>query len=390
MATPEQTLCRLLLDPAPLDGSAIPWSSVAQVANQWSVGSFLLARLPAYDGQVPDAARTLLTNHHRQNFSRTALLAANGARLCLGLEAQGIPVIAFKGLGAIAQLYAGPQERYTSDIDLLVEEENLDRAVAALCAAGLTVDHKGDLTTYRQQLRQLDGFVGNHSINLRHPDGGAVDLHWRFGQNPVAELEPARIFARSEWRQLFGYRIRVVGPLDGLILSAHHAVRENFNPATMLRDVFDTQRWLQRLEALGDSSAVLSHVQRCRMVAPVGAMVSLLGHRGILEPLSQTTASRHLAVLFEMQRDGNSLNRDVQRLADPREWRKFWSYGLGGVAGYQRLMNVHAPGQRVPWAERFRRLARILAGLRPTHWQRWRALRTLVQVKSNYQDASKS
>ncbi len=289
----------------------------------------------------------------------------------------------------MAQLYAGPQERYTRDIDLLVEEEHLSRAVAALCAAGFAVDHKGDLATYRQQLHELDGFVGNHSVNLRHPAVGEVDLHWRFGQNPVAELEPARIFARAEWRELLGYRIRVIGPWDGLVLSAHHAVRENFNPATMLRDVLDTQRWLQRLEALGNAAAVLSHVERCRMAAPVGAMAALLGHRGFLEPLGQTAASRDLAFLFRMQLDGTSINRDVQRLSDPREWTKIWRYGLGGVAGYQRLMNVHAPGQRVPWAERLGRLSRILAGLSPTNWQRWRALRTIVRVKTNYQDAPK-
>jgi len=388
MTTPEQTLVRLLVNRTPLPGTAIPWPAVAEVAIQWHVGSFLLSRLDSYGGEVPAAVRTLLIHHHRQTFSRSALLAANGARICRVLEDQGIPVIAFKGLGVMAQLYAGSHERSTRDVDLLVEEENLDSAVAALSAAGLAVEHKGDLATYREKLRELNGMVGNQSVNLHHPDWGDVDLHWRFGRNPAEELNPARIFGRSEWRPLFGHQIRVVGPMDGLVLAAHHAIRENFNPATMLRDVLDTQRWLERLEALGEFDAALSHVERCRMAEPVAAIASLLGHRGVLERLGNTSASRDLALLFEMQMSGDSVNRDAQRLLDPREWQKMWRYGIGGVAGYQQLMSVHVPGQRVPWAERFGRLGRILGGLKLTKWRRWRALRTLVRVRANYQDSS--
>ncbi len=385
---PEQTLVRLLVEPAPLTDTAIPWPAVVRTAIQWRVGSLLLTRLDRYSGQVPAGARALLTAHHLQDFSRSALIAGKGARLCRDLEEQGIPVVAFKGLGVMAQLYAGPQERSTSDVDLLVREQDLDRAVGALTASGFALGLAVDLATYRQELRELGGYGGNQAITLTHPEWGSADLHWRFGRNPVAEMDPARILQRAEWCSLLGHRIRVIGPVDGLVLAAHHAVREGFNPAGMIRDLLDAQRWLERLETLGKLDEALAHVERCRIAAPVAAMASLLGHRTVIERLEATAASRDLVLLFQLQLYGWSATRDVQRLADPREWRKMWRYGFGGVAVYHRLLAGQTPGQRVPWTERFSRVTRSLAGLEPNHWKRWRALRTIVRIRAGYQDVS--
>ncbi len=84
------------------------------------------------------------------------------AEICRVLEEARIPFVPLKG-AVIRSYYPQPWMRTSCDIDVLVQEENLDRAVAALC---------GGLSYRAEEKRNF------HDVSLYSPSGIHVELHF--------------------------------------------------------------------------------------------------------------------------------------------------------------------------------------------------------------------
>ena len=96
-----------------------------------------------------------------QAFMRYALQSYEYDQCCKALEDAKIPFIPLKG-SVLRDWYPEPWLRNSCDIDILVKEEMLDTAVAALVnALGYTAGSKGD-----------------HDITLNAPNGVHLELHY--------------------------------------------------------------------------------------------------------------------------------------------------------------------------------------------------------------------
>lgn len=91
---------------------------------------------------------------------------------CGILEAAGIPYIPLKG-SVIRDLYPEPWMRTSCDIDILVPEQELDRAVAAL----------------EQKKWTVKGTKNYHDISLFSPKGVHLELHFNIREN-MEKLDP--------------------------------------------------------------------------------------------------------------------------------------------------------------------------------------------------------
>lgn len=188
-----------------------------------------LARAAARDGIVSPATEAW----------RADLRAAAATRLWLGAAASdlveafgaaGIPFAPIKGWDLGRRVYGAPEERPTSDLDLLLPEARLGEALAALAAAGFRNLQEGP--RIERYLRE-EGYAAA----LKAPAGQLAELHFRlWGSAPVG-LAAAILGAASADPEL-GPTARAIRFEHAYLLAAFHLFLDPPpRPALAFRDL---------------------------------------------------------------------------------------------------------------------------------------------------------
>jgi len=364
------------------------WPAIFDLAAIWSVVPNLRKRLVELRTPLSADLKKRLFFLFQEAYVSSTLQARRGVSVCRKLEEKGFPVVVFKGLASIAHLYQGnPSARTIKDVDILVREKDLNGALGVMEDLGLKPDHGGNFPGYAAFVRNSPGFAGNEALSAGGSGLGELDVHWSLGPRSAAEFRIEAIIERSGWVNLFENQIRVISPRDGLLLSAHHAVRENFAPDGMLRDVLDAFAWLKLLDQRGELEQCLERARRCRIEDPVLALAEILAARQTVvrkaARLSPNAAA--LAQLFWLQARNGPLGKDLTYLADTHSVRQILRGAFSGWAGYaacMRAFEIKLTGKPVSLPRRLAYLARQL----PRYGFRgWRMIRALAKTKAAYQ-----
>jgi hypothetical protein len=285
-------------------------------------------------------------------------------------------------LASIARLYRDATCRTLADVDLLVAEPDLHRAVSILEANGYLRHIDTDLEKYAAFVSSSPNFAGSKSITLRGEAVGDIDLHWAVARG----LDTAGILDRAERVPLRSLKIPVVSLEDGVILTAWHAARQNLNIASACRDLIDLKMALtlvaqrsgwERLEELASAAgmrpllaAIATILQSYDAEFPAGSM------RG---PEDRTSAD--LVELFQDQLREGEISKDLLYLT---HWSPCWQI-LSGLAKnprrYRRFMQVfetEVDGEAMPFG---RRLLSLTGSIWKLRGRRLRSLRALARVK---------
>ncbi len=401
METLRESLIRLLLA-SPAESAeaargleASQWRALLPLAAAWGVLPRANQRLEAAREKIPVDVRRELRAHVSNGFVRSSLAARQGTRALEQLRRRGIQAVTFKGLAALASLHGDPAGRAIGDVDILLSPASMKDALAALAEVGLAPEPPGELRDYMDFVRHSPGFAGNFAVALAGESKFEIDLHWSLGFPEDSELAPQRVIERGRVAQVFGQAVPVVSPADGLLLSVHHAVRENFAPDTVMRNLLDAEGWCGLLAARGELPAAMELAGACGLGAPLRAAAGILtrfdpgsGARGLLEgaasPVEQRAAAR-LAELFLWQARAGRLPDDLFSLFDPRAWRQIAAGLLSGWRRHRRFMRAletKAQGGPVPLSRRLAALLGSLGRLPPSHL---RLLRTVARVKRDFQ-----
>lgn len=223
------------------------------------------AGAPLDDDVAADVARRAMARD-LDHAAHLALLETIDA----ALADHGVPAAALKGALLAERLYAPrPSVRATSDVDVLVTEADLDRALSALAVIGY-VPHTGpEEERFRRE---------HHHLHLDHPRALPLELHFHayrgFGRLiPGAPLvERRRVVAERGYRTL-----GVLSAPDELVYLAVHAAAHRF---VRLGWLWDIKLLLERMRP--DEVAVAADRARewgySRVVAFAGSLlVDVLG-----------------------------------------------------------------------------------------------------------------
>src|SRR5205823_3240433 len=131
-------------------------------------------------------------------------------------------------------------------------------------------------------------FAGNKAIPLFGPGGTEIDLHWA-----VKGAAPADILNRAETAQILDHEIPVVSAIDGLLLTARHAIRENLRIETICRDIVDIKLWCEHLVSRDLIVAAVREVGACGDLVPVLALTR------IIESYAPASAASHVVRALE-------------------------------------------------------------------------------------------
>jgi hypothetical protein len=231
-------------------------------------------------------------------------------RILAALEDAGVPAAPLKGPLLAERIYGDSGVRASSDIDVLVAPEDLERAVEAARALGYAApDDRVDETG-----RPLLHFT-------LHGPAGELELHWRV--HWYEERFAARALGRSRASRVEGRRF---APVDELAMLLLFYARDAFAGLRLAADVaawwdrYGTELGPGEMRALADEEPAL---------APALATASAAAHRltGVPDLLAPSRASRLALRLANWTRRGSShqLGAEaalVDLLLSPRSGRR--------------------------------------------------------------------
>jgi len=133
------------------------------------------------------------------------------------LEAVGARYRLLKGVALAHQLYSDPWLRQFADVDLLIAAEDLDRAVAALQAGGVS-----------RTLPQLrDGFDRRFAkgVDMRAESKVEVDIHRTLAMGWFGKMmRPQDLFGPADYVEIAGRRLPALSLEDAFVHAGMHAV----------------------------------------------------------------------------------------------------------------------------------------------------------------------
>ncbi len=338
MTGPERELVSLVAA-APLDrvrfreacGAVADWDALVACAERNGLAGTIRAETrDAGMALPPDAARrldaSLVAERLHQERHRAALAEAAGA-----LEVRRIRAVSLKGVVLGERLYGDPALRRTSDIDVLVAEDDCERAVAALSDAGWSWKEDPTERYYRRHHQNLHLFRRDHPV---------IELHFRafvgFGiAVPSEDLVERAVAHRTGW-----IRTWVLCPEDEVLYLGLHAAGHLLERLGWLYDVkllalrHPELSWPEvagRARSLGASRALAFALGAVRALgAPVP--VEALGKRGVLESAAERV--RRIA----LGRGEHSARRTAGALAfhallsrNAPDAARFLAHGLGRI-----------------------------------------------------------
>ena len=273
---------------------------------------------------------------HLTGAARSAVQEAAETGVKTLLRGHGIACLVIKGNAIARQIYEAGYFRASSDIDILIREEDIFRADDVLCRSGYLVEGQGALAFRARRL---------HHAVYSHPAGHTLECHWNFGIPGFFDLSSAEI-----WQEVIfedGVPARLSPEMTIILLLMHHYMHF-FRDLRILVDI------LHALYGYGESIDQEAIGRRLRKIGLVRTalitfdqLADLWGEAAIgeLNPLKQSlkmrSVPRYLLAYFriDMEKEGlthGRMDRFFARLALDR---------LSVIAG--SFTKIFLPGPKV-------------------------------------------
>lgn len=239
------------------------WSAhLAQLHEQGLVG-LLLSAVEAGDVSLPPEHTAQLAEHHTAAMARVLLLERLLLHVTALLEDSGIEHRVLKG-SAFAHLdYTNPSLRPFSDVDLLVREDEMGRAIAVLTRDGFQRNQAAARPDFDRRFGK--------GATLIAPGGLELDLHRTFVKGAFGVMiDIEDLWDRPQPFTLAGQTLLAMSPEARVMHAAFHAVLGNWPPRLLpYRDLAEMLLFgryddheLRRLSAAWRADAVLATAVR--------------------------------------------------------------------------------------------------------------------------------
>lgn len=191
----------------------------------------MLQGIPMPHRTAQAAARRIQSEAHA-HAGRARLLAAELVRIAEVLRQAGVAAIPFKGPAFELAVGQAVEGREMDDLDVIVQERDLERAVAALAALGYAPSVPAHALASPWLTRA--GF----ELALTAPGELLLELHWRLGPAwfPVP-IAVGDVFARLRPREILGMAVDWPAPEELFLMHAVDGVKAGAATLRWLRDL---------------------------------------------------------------------------------------------------------------------------------------------------------
>ncbi len=233
--------------------------------------------------------------------ARTLMLDAAAVQCVSALRTEGVRAILLKGPVTAKWLYAGEGIRDYTDVDLLVAQVELARALGILEGLGYRdtqADRPPNETPPHARALALEPHSGSKADD-RFPAGLSVDLHWTFHGIGASDDEFWAVVAGSAERMgIAGVDVDVPNePTRTLLLSLHAAT----SGASAGQAIADLERGLERL---ADETWSSAHELALRLDAVPRFIAGLMMRADGLELIDRLHLGGEMDVLSALRAAG--------------------------------------------------------------------------------------
>jgi hypothetical protein len=210
----------------------IDWNAFLALAGTHGLTSLCGRRLEQVcPDSIPAGALDALRRHFRLDSERNLFLTGELFRIRDRLAAEGIQALALKGPVLGWWLYGHPGLRRFHDLDLLVEQAELDRAVQLFSELG----YYGEVG--RNGRLKIVPSGGQISLFRKAPRA-EVDLHWNLAPRAMGlGLDARSLMPRAMAVQVGGRSVQTFGLEDQLLLCTFHGGKHGWTNLAWLADL---------------------------------------------------------------------------------------------------------------------------------------------------------
>ncbi len=149
------------------------------------------------------------------------------------LEESGIKSCVLKGI-TVARLYSMPEARISSDMDILIEENQEQRVFEILTELGYECENRAK---------------HDHHMKARHKIGGLLEVHIALHSVPTNDIILDDEIRYNEEFRLVDDGIYSLGVNDALIYLSAHLIKHLINDATGVRQMMDLLLYMKAYES---------------------------------------------------------------------------------------------------------------------------------------------
>lgn len=272
---------------------------------------------PFKDAANPPAYWPLLVGVWKKAFVENSQHLSTLKQVLALFSAHGIDCVVLKGIDYCTRFYGGLAYRPMSDLDLLINPSQIERAHSVLVAAGWSTAEPPD--AYRQQF--------HYATSYRHFGGGSIDLHWRACEDLVQENSKPQDLGVYQITELSGLRWNSLNITSALFVTVLHGVY--WNHLSPVRWVIDAALMLRSGQAAIDWRGLVSLCEKYRVGGVMHFALGYLRGKGLAAVDPQTLA------LFEPGRadppDSTDWARELEIRLRPEDQK-------AGVADVAQIM----------------------------------------------------
>jgi Uncharacterised nucleotidyltransferase len=240
-----------------------------------------------YGLELDKESRTYLRSARLKEELRGNILRRVCGEVLQLFQKEDVPAIMLKGIALAETVYDNPALRHCHDIDLLLREQDLERAANLLRSL---------------RFRDQESDSASDDYKLEHQSGVLLELHGCLFENGFkGSLEDT--WARTEPRMLMAIPARILSPADNL---SHVCVHGFYSPRReSLRWVSDAWFIIQRRRDL-NWDLLLEYGDRTHLALPLAVTLGYLA-----EDLNAPVPSKILASLFTKATKSTTIEREL-------------------------------------------------------------------------------
>jgi hypothetical protein len=232
-----------------LVGQGIDWIALIRLAMRHDVMPLLYCSLrQACPDAMPQAILGSLRMRYKAQSEQASRYARELVRVLGILECGGIRALPYKGPALAQRLYGDVSLREFGDLDIMVVERDVPRALDLIRRSGYQLATPSDadnLPEYIHTNRELQFYSSRAFFDGRPderadacPSGAQIELQWRFtARLACVQQDPQRFLQRSEVISLAGAQVPSL-PLEVyLLVLSLHATKHKWEQLKLICDI---------------------------------------------------------------------------------------------------------------------------------------------------------
>ncbi|MBN1794894.1 MAG: nucleotidyltransferase family protein [Candidatus Omnitrophica bacterium] len=242
------------------NASSVDWGYLGDLLAHHELLAFAYEAFKEYGLTAPGAMQEKLKNTYYCTLLRNERLMDELVRITRRFREAGIRVAALKGVAFLPDIYTSLPVRSMTDIDILIQDADYQKAAGLLCEMGYYKDFWGLTEEYWRTKQCHVAFYKKDHNRL----SGFVELHWALDVKRGGETILPRLWERT--REIYannGPALQTLSPEDALLHIALHQRR--FGKMLCLKYAVDLSLLIQKYKDTFDWGYVLEEAKSGKM-----------------------------------------------------------------------------------------------------------------------------